>query len=214
MRVVFLGPPGAGKGTQAARLAERMGLPHIATGDIFRQAIKNETNLGREIRKYLDSGKLVPDEVTVAVVRERLEQEDCSRGFVLDGFPRTFGQATALDSVLSDMGISIDVAISLSVRDEEIMRRLGGRRVCTGCGATYHITANPSREEGRCDLCGSELHQRQDDREETILERLAVYRQQTAPLLDYYRGQGKLLEINGEQNLDSVTQDIAAAVVS
>lgn len=212
MRVVFMGPPGAGKGTQAARIAERHSMPHIATGDIFRQAIKEGTPLGREVKKYLDAGALVPDDVTTAVVAERLSREDCAGGFVLDGFPRTLAQAEALDATLAEMGISLDVAISLVVRDEEIMRRLGGRRVCTRCGATYHIDAKPPRVEGVCDLCGAELRQRHDDREETIRERLEVYRKQTAPVLEYYRTRGKLAEVDGEQSLDEVTESIEAVL--
>lgn len=212
MRIILLGPPGAGKGTQAARLAREEGIPHIATGDIFRQAVKDETPLGLEVKRYLQAGQLVPDDVTVGIVRQRLEKPDCQEGFILDGFPRTVSQAEALEQVLTELGVRLDKAVSLTVRTEELVRRLSGRRICGKCGATFHVVANPPREADRCDVCGGDLVQREDDREETVRERLAVYERQTAPLIDYYRRHGLLAEVDGEQPLDAVTQAVRRAV--
>ncbi len=213
MRLVFLGPPGAGKGTQAARLAEAEGVPHIATGDMFRQAVREETALGIEVRGYLERGQLVPDEVTVKVVRDRLSRPDCAKGFILDGFPRTVPQAVALDEVLAEMGTALDGVVAIRVGAEEIVRRLGGRRVCRECGMTYNVYTNPPRQDGRCNRCGGILYQREDDREDTIRERLAVYARQTVPLEDYYRAQGKLVEVDGEQPVDAVAADVRRVAV-
>ncbi len=212
MRVVLLGPPGAGKGTQAVRIAQEADIPHIATGDMFRQAVREETSLGLEVKRYLDAGRLVPDEVTVGIVRERLARPDCREGFILDGFPRTVPQAEALDGVLAGLGMKLDRVVSLVVGTEALVRRLAGRRVCGGCGTSFHVELNPPQEEGRCDRCGGVLVQRDDDREETVRERLAVYERQTAPLVDYYRRHGLLVEVDGEQPPDAVTRAIRQAV--
>lgn len=211
MRLIFFGPPGAGKGTQAAGLAAEEGIPHIATGDMFRQAVREGTPLGLEVRRYLDSGQLVPDEVTIGIIRDRLSRPDCQRGFILDGFPRTVAQARALDGVLAELGFSLDGVINLQVTAAEVIRRLAGRRVCRECGAVYHVHNNPPRVEGRCDLCGGTLYQRQDDEESVIRERLEVYRRQTAPLIDYYREHGRLAEVDGSQPVESVSRDVRAA---
>lgn len=212
MRVVLLGPPGAGKGTQAVRIADETGVPHIATGDMFRQAVREETALGLEVKRYLQAGLLVPDEVTIGIVRERLARPDCRAGFVLDGFPRTVPQAEALEGVLAGLGMALDRVVNLVVETEELVSRLAGRRVCGRCGASYHVVSNPPREAGRCDRCGGDLIQRDDDREETVRERLAVYARQTAPLVDYYRGRGLLVEVNGQQPPDAVMRAIREAV--
>ncbi len=208
MRVVFLGPPGAGKGTQARLLAEREGVPHVATGDLFRAAVASATELGRRVAEFLQAGRLVPDEVTVAVVAERLGRDDCRRGFVLDGFPRTETQAEALDRVLSDLGWDLDAAVALEVPDGEVVRRLSGRRVCSVCGANYHVEFLPPSRPGLCDACGGTLVQRDDDREETVRVRLAVYREQAEPVLAYYRRRGLLRVVAG----DRPAAEVAAAV--
>ncbi|MGM0501340.1 MAG: adenylate kinase [Bacillota bacterium] len=208
MKLVLLGPPGAGKGTQAARLKAAYDLPHISTGDIFRAAIKGETELGKKAKEYLDQGKLVPDEVTNGIVKERLAQSDCEAGFILDGFPRTINQAEALDQIMSDLDYSLDAALNIEVSDEVVINRLSGRRICSECGATYHVDFNPPQEEGICDECGGELYQRDDDTPETIKERLEVYYNQTAEVVDYYQDQDLLLTVDGEQGLDEVFADI------
>lgn len=213
MRILFLGPPGAGKGTQAARLAAVQGVPHVSTGDIFRQHVREGTALGLLVRNYLDAGHLVPDELTVRMVGERLSQPDCCNGFILDGFPRTVPQAEALDRVLADMGVTLEMALMLVVGEPNLVMRLSGRRVCRACGATFHIQAKPSRTPGSCDACGGELYQREDDREETVRERLAVYNRQTAPLLAYYRQQNKLVEVDGEAGMEQVARKIDEFVV-
>lgn len=207
-RLVLLGAPGAGKGTQAVRLADAEGIAHVATGDMFRGAVREGTPLGREVQRYLDAGRLVPDEVTIALVRERLSRPDCARGFVLDGFPRTVPQAEALDRLLGEMGAPLGCVINLEVAEESLVRRLSGRRVCPACGASYNVYSAPPRSEGRCDRCGGELTQRGDDREETVRRRLEVYRQQTAPLIDFYRHQGKLRSLDGDRPLE----EVAAAI--
>ena len=204
MKLVLLGPPGAGKGTQAARLEEAYDVPHISTGDIFRKAIKEETELGQKAKQYLDQGKLVPDEVTNGIVKERLAQSDCEEGFILDGFPRTVNQAEALSQILNDLDYELDAAVNITVSDDEVVKRLSGRRICDDCGATYHVDFNPPQEEGVCDQCGGELYQRDDDTPDTIKERLEVYYDKTAAVVDYYKDKDRLVTINGEQGLDEV----------
>lgn len=204
MRILLIGPPGAGKGTQAARIARFCEVPHISTGDIFRAAVQAGTELGRKAREYLDAGRLVPDEITIEIIRERLKQPDCSRGFLLDGFPRTLPQAEALDRLLADLGTHLDVVLYIRVSPEVLVERLTGRRVCRNCGATYHVLFQPPRLPGVCDRCGGELYQRSDDTAETVRGRLEVYMGQTAPLLEYYRERGLLKEIDGEQEIEAV----------
>lgn len=212
MRIVFLGPPGAGKGTQAATLCEEEGIAHVATGDMFRLAVREGTPLGREVARYMEAGQLVPDQVTVAVVRDRLSRDDCRPGFLLDGFPRTVPQAQALDGMLAELGISLDCVVNIQVRDDELVRRLSGRRVCRGCGKIYNVYLHPPQQAGQCDSCGGDLDQRSDDREETVRERLRVYHAQTAPLVEYFRQEGKLLDVDGERPLSAVAAEIRAAV--
>lgn len=204
MRLILLGPPGAGKGTQAQRLAERLGIPQVSTGDILRAAVAAGTPLGREAKATMDRGALVPDGVVIGIIRERLKAPDCARGYILDGFPRTVAQAEALDETLGGMGTPLTAVLSLTVDPEELVRRLAGRRSCGSCGAAYHLETAPPRSPGRCDRCGGELFQREDDREETIRKRLAVYRDQTAPLVEYYRGRGLLKEVDGRGEIADV----------
>jgi len=208
--VILLGPPGAGKGTQAARLAGRLGVPHISTGDIFRQAVEEGTPLGSVARGYMEQGELVPDEVVIGLVRERLAENDCRNGFVLDGFPRTVTQADALDSALTRR--AIDAVVNLEVGEEELFRRLTARRVCRSCGASYDALFQPPAEEGVCDICGGEVYQRSDDREETVRKRLEVYRKQTQPLIEYYGGRSVLRAVPGEGTIESVSDALARAV--
>jgi adenylate kinase len=208
MRIVLLGPPGAGKGTQAKSIADKYCIPHISTGDIFRENIRNMTPLGVEAKKYIDKGLLVPDEVTVAIVRDRIKKDDCVRGFLLDGFPRTVEQADALSSSLKEAGLKIDFVININVEKEELIDRLTGRRVCASCGAGYHVKFIPPAKEGICDKCGGELIQRNDDKIETVASRLEVYERQTAPLIDYYSKRGLLYTVDGKQEIDKVFQDI------
>lgn len=209
MNIVFMGLPGAGKGTQAERIVATFGIPHISTGDMFRQAVREGTPLGLKAKEYMDKGLLVPDEVTVGIVRERLSQGDCAKGFLIDGFPRTVPQAEALDATLAEMGRRLDHVIYLDVRKETLLARLTGRRICRQCGATYHVVFNPPRQEGVCDKCGGELYQRDDDKEETVATRLEVNLTQTEPLLAYYEEKGLLRRVNGEQEIDAVFADIA-----
>ncbi len=204
MNLIFLGPPGSGKGTQAKMLVDKYGIPQISTGDILREAVKEGTPLGKEAKKYMDEGKLVPDEVVVGIVRERLKEPDCTKGFILDGFPRTIPQAEALDKTLQEMGKGIDHVLSLEVDREELVRRLSGRRTCKRCGAMYHIIFDPPKKDGVCDRCGGELYQRDDDKEETIRERLRVYEEQTAPLIEYYRKKGLLRPIDGVGKIEEI----------
>ncbi len=206
MNIVLMGPPGAGKGTQAVRIAETYGIPHISTGDIFRATVKAGTALGAQLQQYMSQGLLVPDEITIQIVHDRLQQPDCASGFLLDGFPRTIEQAIALDKTLGAK--PIDLVISIEVPDEELIKRLTGRRVCQNCGATFHIHFNPPQAEGICDQCGQELHQRVDDTITTVKNRLEVYNRQTEPLIAYYREQEKLVSIDGSQAIDQVFQDI------
>lgn len=212
MKIILLGPPGAGKGTQAETLVKKHDIPHISTGDMFRKAIKEGTDLGLKAKSFMDQGKLVPDEVTIGIVRERLAQGDCKNGFLLDGFPRTVPQAEALDKILSDMNTTLDAVISIEVANEKLVGRLTGRRVCKTCGATYHVMFNPSNKEGICDKCGGELYQRSDDSENTVRSRLEVYEQQTEPLIAYYRVEGILKPIDGDQEISKVLTDIGVAL--
>jgi adenylate kinase len=208
MRLILLGPPGAGKGTQAEKIAKEFNIPHISTGDIFRANIKNETELGLKAKQYIDNGELVPDSVVVAIVEDRIKQDDTKNGFLLDGFPRTENQALALDEVLNESGISLDAVINIKVDSQVLVSRITGRRICKDCGATYHIEFNPPAEEGVCDLCGGELYQRSDDNEDTVQNRIDVYNKQTAPLIEYYSKQDLIKTIDGEQAIDKVFTDI------
>ncbi|MFD1954056.1 adenylate kinase [Paenibacillus thailandensis] len=208
MNILFMGPPGAGKGTQAERIVENFGVPHISTGDAFRLAMKQGTPLGLKAKEYVDQGLLVPDEITNGIVKERLEQDDCKKGFLLDGFPRTLQQAEALDGMLKELGRSIDHVINLKVDRGLLLARLTGRRICKACGSTYHVLFNPPKQEGVCDKCGGELYQRSDDTEEKVGTRLDEYISKTAPLLSYYGEKGLLREVDGEKEIDAVTADI------
>lgn len=208
MNIVFLGPPGAGKGTQAKILIERYGIPQISTGDMLREHRAKGTELGKKAQEYMDKGQLVPDEIILGMVKERLSQADCEKGFILDGFPRTVAQAEALDKLLLDMGKKLDFALALIVPDDLLVERLTGRRTCKNCGMMYHIKYKPSKVEGKCDFCGGELYQRPDDNEETVRNRLKVYHEQTAPLIEYYRNKGILREIDGSKSIEEITQQI------
>jgi len=210
MNILFMGPPGAGKGTQAERIVAEFGIPHISTGDAFRLAMKEGTPLGLKAKEYVDQGLLVPDDVTNGIVRERLQQDDCKNGFLLDGYPRTPAQAEALDGMLKETGRRIDHVISLVVDRDMLLKRLTGRRICKSCGATFHVLFNPPKQEGVCSKCGGELHQRSDDTEEKVGTRLDEYLSKTEPLLRYYRDQGLLREVNGEQEIDAVTAQITS----
>ena len=208
MKIIMLGAPGAGKGTQAARIAERCGIPHISTGDIFRANLKQGTPLGLKAKEYMDQGLLVPDDLTCDLVVDRIAQPDAAAGYVLDGFPRTIPQAEALANALNERGEKIDFAIDVEVPDENIISRMGGRRACAKCGATYHIMFNPTKQEGVCDSCGGDLVLRDDDKPETVKKRLDVYHDQTQPLIDYYTKAGVLREVDGTQDIDKVFEDI------
>lgn len=208
MKLVLMGPPGAGKGTQAEVLVQRLVIPHISTGDMFRAAIKNQTALGVKAKSYMDAGGLVPDEVTIGIVEERLREEDCKKGFLLDGFPRTNVQADALTKILEQLGVKLDGVINIQVDQDKLIARLTGRRVCRSCGATYHIMFNAPAKTDVCEKCGGELYQRSDDSEETARNRLAVYNQQTEPLISYYKTRGQLLDIDGDQPIEQVLKDI------
>lgn len=212
MIVVLMGPPGAGKGTQAARLAERLAVAHVASGDLFREALAAGTPLGRQAQVYMGRGELVPDDIVVQMVLERLARPDCQRGVVLDGFPRTAAQAEALAAALAAQGRRVDAALLIEVPDAAILERMTGRRICRQCQAPYHVRFNPPARAGICDRCGGELYQRDDDREETVRKRLEVYREQTLPLVAYYRDQGVLQEIDGLGGLDEVTQRLLGAL--
>lgn len=204
MKIIMLGAPGAGKGTQAKKIAAKYAIPHISTGDIFRANIKNNTELGQKAKTYMDKGELVPDELVVDLIMDRFKEADCANGYVLDGFPRTIPQAEALDKALSANGESVDYAINVEVPDENIINRMSGRRACVGCGATYHIQFNPTKVEGICDACGEKLILRDDDKPETVKNRLSVYHEQTQPLIDYYSKKGVLAEVDGTQSMDDV----------
>ena len=208
MKIIMLGAPGAGKGTQADKIAEKYRIPHISTGDIFRANIKNGTELGKKAKTYMDQGLLVPDELVVDLVVDRVNQDDCENGYVLDGFPRTIPQAEALTEALEKMGQKVDFAIDVNVPDENIVKRMGGRRACVTCGATYHMVYAPTKKEGICDTCGGELILRDDDKPETVQKRLNVYHDQTQPLIDYYTSQGILRTVDGTVDIDDVFRAI------
>jgi adenylate kinase len=210
MKIIMLGAPGAGKGTQAKMIADKYNIPHISTGDIFRANIKAGTELGVEAKKYMDQGQLVPDELTVKILLDRVAGEDCKNGYVLDGFPRTIPQAEVLDKALSELGDKIDYAINVDVPDENIVKRMGGRRACVACGATYHIEHIPPKKEGICDRCGKELILRDDDKPETVKNRLQVYHDQTQPLIEFYQAQGVLKQVDGTVDMKDVFAAITA----
>ena len=210
MKIIMLGAPGAGKGTQAKRIAEKYSIPHISTGDIFRANIKNGTDLGKKAKEYMDQGLLVPDELTCDLVMDRIQQDDCRNGFVLDGFPRTIPQAEALDGALNKIGQKMDFAVDVDVPDENIVNRMGGRRACLSCGATYHVEFNPTKAEGVCDACGAQTVLRDDDKPETVQKRLTVYHDQTQPLIDYYKKQDILKSVDGTQPMEAVFDAIIA----
>jgi adenylate kinase len=212
MNIILLGPPGAGKGTQADLLQQELGTPHVASGDLFRYNLKNETELGLLAKAYMDRGDLVPDDVTIAMVRDRLEQPDCENGVILDGFPRTIPQAEALSAMLQEMGRTLDGVLSIEVSEEDLVRRLSGRRICRDCQTPYHVDFNPPQQEGVCDECGSELYQRDDDRPETVRNRLRVYFEQTAPLIDYYHEAGLLHRIDGEGDIETVNKALLEVI--
>ena len=208
MKIIMLGAPGAGKGTQAKKIAAKYGIPHISTGDIFRANIKNGTELGMKAKSYMDAGGLVPDEITIGMLLERIHEADCTNGYVLDGFPRTIPQAESLTKALAERGEAVDYAVNVDVPDENIINRMSGRRACLNCGATYHIVYNAPKTEGVCDSCGQALVLRDDDQPETVKKRLSVYHDQTQPLIDYYKQEGILAEVDGTKEMEDVFCDI------
>ena len=212
MHIILMGPPGAGKGTQAANLVKRYGILHISTGDMFREAVKEGTPLGKEAKSYMDAGKLVPDEVTIGIVRERLSKSDCKKGFILDGFPRTVEQADALNEILADNGIKLTGVLNISVPAADLIERAVGRRICKNCGHSFHVKFNPTKVEGVCDDCGGTTYQRADDSEETMKSRLSVYESSTRPLIEYYKKAGVYKEIDGRQDIAKVEADLAAVL--
>ncbi|MGI6766120.1 MAG: adenylate kinase [Lentihominibacter sp.] len=212
MNLILLGPPGAGKGTQAAKIIEKYNIPHISTGDIFRENIKNGTELGKKAQEYMNAGKLVPDELVVEIATDRLDKDDCKDGFLLDGFPRTVFQAEELDKYLAAKGSKIDNVLNLEVNREELMARLTGRRICSNCGASYHVINIPPKKEGICDICGSEIVQRKDDNEETAANRIEVYNNETKPLVDYYERAGNIVHIDGTIGLENVFNIISGII--
>lgn len=214
MKIILMGPPGAGKGTQAEKLVEVYQIPHISTGDMFRKAQKDGTELGLKAKNYMEQGQLVPDEVTVGIVKERLAENDCKDGFLLDGFPRTVQQADALDGILKELGMTLDRVVNIEVGKAFLVDRLTGRRVCRACGATFHVTNKAPKVEGVCDKCGGELYQRNDDKIETVSNRLDVYAAQTAPLIEYYQSKGIMSSIDGSQSMEEVLADIRSALGS
>ena len=214
MNIVLMGLPGAGKGTQADKIVEKYAIPHISTGDMFRAAIKDGTELGLQAKSFMDQGALVPDEVTIGIVRERLAQADCAKGFLLDGFPRTVPQAEALDSILEELGRPVEHTINIQVEKEELIARLSGRRICKACGSSYHLIFNPPAEEGKCDKDGGELYTRADDNPETVTNRLEVNMKQAQPLLDFYEAKGVLTNIDGQQDISKVFADLDALLQS
>ncbi|GAA2220503.1 adenylate kinase [Streptomyces nogalater] len=207
MRIVLVGPPGAGKGTQAVRLAEKLAIPHISTGDLFRANISRQTELGKLAKSYMDAGNLVPDEVTIAMAKDRMEQPDAEKGFLLDGFPRNVSQAKALDQLLQDEHMTLDAVLDLEVPEEEVVKRIAGRRICRNDSShVFHVTYSPAKQEGVCDVCGGELYQRDDDSEDTVRKRLEVYHTQTEPIIDYYRAQELVVTISSLGPVDEITQ--------
>lgn len=210
MNILIMGPPGAGKGTQADVIVNEFGIPHISTGDAFRLAMKQGTPIGLKAKEYIERGELVPDDVTIGIVEERLQQADCKKGFLLDGFPRTLAQADALDGILGRLGTKLDHVVDLKVDRDRLMARITGRRICKTCGATYHLIFNPPKVEGICDKDGGELYQRSDDNEESVGKRLDEYSNKTAPLLTFYENKGLLRQIDGEQDIDAVSKDIVS----
>ncbi|MDX9872043.1 MAG: adenylate kinase [Clostridia bacterium] len=212
MKIILMGPPGAGKGTQADVLKAELGVPHISTGDMFRRAVSEGTPLGKEAKRYMDQGALVPDTVTIGIVKERLLEPDCQKGFLLDGFPRTVPQADALGQTLAELGMKLDAVLNVVVDREKLIERMTGRRVCRSCGATYHVLFHPSKTEAQCEACGGELYQRDDDTLKTVASRLDVYAEKTAPLIRYYQEKGLLREIDGDRAVAEVTRDILQAL--
>ena len=212
MRLILLGPPGAGKGTQAKLLVDKLGIPQVSTGDMLRAAVKAGTPLGREAKQYMDRGALVPDAVIIGLVRERLQQADCAKGYILDGFPRTVAQAEALEKTLAELSARLNHVVSLEVPTEDLVLRIAGRRTCRNCGAMYHVRFSPSKTDGRCDTCGGPTTQRDDDREETVRRRLQVYTDQTAPLIDFYAGRGLLKRVEGTGEIADIFQRITRAL--
>ena len=208
MYILLMGPPGAGKGTQAANLVKEFGIPHISTGDMFRAAVKEGTELGKQAKACMDAGKLVPDEITIGIVRERLAKADCAKGFILDGFPRTVEQADALTKILEELSLNLTRVVDITVPNSALVERAVGRRICKACGATYHVKFNPTKSEGICDVCGGELYQRADDTEETMTNRLSVYEASTKPLIDYYEKAGIYSRIDGSQEIGKVFADV------
>lgn len=208
MNLILLGGPGAGKGTQAKLIVEEYKIPQISTGDMLREAVKQGTELGKKAKEYMDKGELVPDEIVIGIVRDRLKQPDCEKGFILDGFPRTIAQAEALDKMLDEIGKKIDAVINIYVPEEEIVKRIVNRRTCKKCGAIYHLIYSPPKESNKCDKCGGELYQRDDDKEETVRERLRVYKQQTEPLIEYYEKKGILYNVDGTKDINGVFEEI------
>ncbi len=214
MQLLLMGPPGAGKGTQAAELVKKFNIPHISTGDMFRAAVKEGTELGKKAKAVMDAGGLVPDEITIGIVKERLTKEDCKKGFILDGFPRTVEQADALTKILNDLGMKLTRVLNIHVPFEDLIERAVGRRICKQCGATYHIKFNPTKKANACDECGGELYQRKDDNEETMKNRLSAYENSTKPLIDYYKKADLYTEIDGRQPIDKVTEDLVSVLSS
>ena len=212
MKIIMLGAPGAGKGTQAKKIPEKYQIPHISTGDIFRSNIKEGTELGMKAKAYMDQGGLVPDELTIGMLMDRIQKDDCKNGYVLDGFPRTIPQAESLTNALNERNQKIDYAVNVDVPDENIVNRMSGRRACLSCGATYHIVYKPSKVEGICDVCGDKLVLRDDDKPETVKKRLSVYHDQTQPLIDYYKEAGVLANVDGTQDMEKVFSDIVAVL--
>ena len=208
MNIILMGLPGAGKGTQASEIVKKFPIPHISTGDMFRKAIKDETDLGKEAKSYMDRGELVPDEVTVGIVKERISEDDAKKGFLLDGFPRTIDQAESLSQIMSELDREIDAVINIEVPEEELMNRLTGRRICEKCGTTYHLVFNPPKVDGVCDIDGGKLYQRKDDNPETVSNRLSVNVKQSKPILEYYDEKGVLKNIDGAKDIDEVTNDV------
>ena len=207
MNIILMGLPGAGKGTQASEIVKKFPIPHISTGDMFRKAIKDETDLGKEAKSYMDRGELVPDEVTVGIVKERISEDDAKKGFLLDGFPRTIDQAESLSQIMSELDREIDAVINIEVPEEELMNRLTGRRICEKCGTTYHLVFNPPKVDGICDIDGGKLYQREDDNPETVSNRLSVNVKQSKPILEYYNNKGVLKNIDGSKDIDEVTNE-------